>query len=236
MKYIIISIDDNRAAYKDAIRSHLSFDELPFSATKGVSVGILGELRKRNLRPSRGWIPKVGEAGCWCSHYDAWQLASTLIEPLIVFEDDAILVDGFEDKLLDLMVELPPSWDYMSLWVPDNQHQDFNYNIFWDANGMPKAMFGTLSNDTSIFNYSDKLATVYQGYGMVATMYSPSGAAKLLSSVHRYGLYAPVDCFVSIECHANRIDGFAPKPWHQIINYDWSQKTTIHDTENIDAI
>lgn len=236
MKFNIVSINDDRKVYKDAIRATLGLEEIHIPSVAGYKVDIAAEMASRGLRSTDEWHAKIGEAGCWLSHFDRWRAVADMDEPLIVFEDDAIVLDNFESDLLEWKSELPSDWDYVSLWVPDNQRQDFNYNAFYDNRGIP-TIVGRLSNQDSKFNFgSEHWARVYQGYGMVATMYSPSGGARLVERAREMGWNSPVDCFISLEAHAGRLNGFAPKPWIELVGYDWSQQTTIHTTGKMNAV
>ena len=58
---------------------------------------------------STGGAETDGQAGCWLSHYLAWQVARYAIgnaPGVMVFEDDAVLVDDFPDALGGLVQEL----------------------------------------------------------------------------------------------------------------------------------
>ncbi len=77
------------------------------------------------------------------------------------------------------------------------------------------------------------MARAYQGYCCVATLYSPSGARRLLEIAGEKGMYTPVDCFLFQEAHGkNAVRAYAPTPDAQrIVDIDWNTPTTIHGTD-----
>lgn len=59
---------------------------------------------------------KRGECGCTDSHIRVWKDIVAKGHPwALVFEDDARLVEGFKEKLDEIMSELPGDWDYLNL-------------------------------------------------------------------------------------------------------------------------
>jgi GR25 family glycosyltransferase involved in LPS biosynthesis len=234
VKYNIISLNDDRKVYKDYIRANTSLEEIYVPAVDGRSVDIREELNKRDLFTT-GWLPKQGEAGVWLSNYDNWLAASEMDEPLIVFEDDAIIEKEFDDKLNALIEELTVPWDYVALWVPENQIQDYVYNIYFDPKGDPVRIGDNLPYALSHFKNTRRTARVYQGYGMVSLMYSPEGGKRLLDLAHERGMYTPVDCFVYQQAHMGNVKGFAPTPiFANIVRYDWKAPSHVQQTERID--
>lgn len=232
LKYNIISINDDRAEYKKRIRERVGHDEVHIPATDASKVDLGEELDKRGLKITYEGMFRRGEIGVWLSNYDCWKWAYDNDEDLIVFEDDAIPERDFDEKLQLLYSELPPDWDFLTLWIPPNQLIDYVYDVEFDDEGQPTHVGPNLNSITSRFNFgSIRLARVYNGYGNVAQLYSPKGAGKFIRRVEEAGIYTPVDCFVYQEAHAGRAFGYAPKPNRaKLVNYDWAP-TTIHETE-----
>lgn len=230
MKYTIISLNDDRLKYKTHIRDTVKgCDEIFIPATNGREVNLDDELAKRGLHiPHRG-IFSVGEVGIWLSVWDCWQWCVNNKENLIVFEDDAIPRHYFDEAVHKFLLDIPDGWDYLCLWVPDNQKQDYWYNVTYDDEGLP-TINGT--RNKSLFDFGgDYLAKAYNGYGNVATMFSPRGAEHLMNIARQAGLYTPVDCFLYQEAHAGRCEGYSPQPAHAtVVDYDWPE-TTVHTTE-----
>ena len=237
MKYTIISIDDTRAAYKENLRSVLSnHEEVIIPATDARVVDINEELAKRSLYlPSGADVRRRGELGVWCSTFDCWKWAVDNDEPLLVFEDDAIATTDFNDLLSAFVSEIPHDYDFLSLWVPPNQYLDFVYDSTYTPEGEMLINGPNKNSITSQYNYGAiRTCLAYQGYGNVAMLYSPKGAANLIELAYERGITEPLDCFIFLRAHLRRIDGYAPKPnWAKAVDYDWPE-TTIHTTERFE--
>lgn len=231
-QFTIVSINDDRAAYKDKIRRNVPFEEVELPAVNGHTVDLSEEFRKRDLRIT-GWEPSAGEAGVWLSMFDRWTYAAQLDEPLIVFEDDAVVGTQFADKFYLYTNQMPREWDFSALWVPGNQTQDYCYNVTGYADNGKPYVDGFREYRDSLFKYSRRVAHVYQGYGMVAVMYAPIGAEKLVQLAREKGAHMPVDCFLYHEAHVGPLDGYAPTPLFPMVSYDWSAPTTVHDIEKV---
>lgn len=237
MKYNIISINDNRKYYKDQIRKYVDLQEEVVASVEGACLNRDGKLEQHmndlGLWFNSKWPLSVGEIGVWASNFLRWEKVSQMNEPLVVFEDDAVIKSDFNPKLIYIYEQLPDDWDFVSLWVPDNQRIDYRYNLRYNADGDPE-IFGTRPvGFPSAFDYgAADVARVYQGYGMVATMYSPAGGKKLVELAKQYGLRTPVDCFLMQEAHKGALNGYAPKPDKVFVDYDWPE-TQIHNTEFI---
>lgn len=233
MKYNIISIDDSRQEYKDRIREIVNLDEVSIPAIDGREVDLHAELEKRGLRLF-DWNPTKGELGVWLSTFDCWQWAAEN-EDLIVFEDDAIPTGDFNYHLADFVSELPEGWDFLSLWVPENQYHDYLYVVKYDSGGQWIKVADDTNAAMSRYNYGAiRLAKVYQGYGNVATLYSKDGAQRLIDAARDLGLRAPIDCWIMDRAHTDVVQGFAPKPmWAKAVYYDWAAETTVHNTERL---
>lgn len=234
MKYTILTINDDRKAYKDKIRQYAGFDEIELPAFNAYEEDPVQGIKDRGLEWKPNWSnAKRGELGVWLSNYDRWAYVDHLGEPLIVFEDDAVIGQDFPWRFDALYQELPDDWDFVALWVPDNQRQDYLYNNVYDECGTPRTN-GFLTPDESIFRIPGKsyAALVYQGYGMVSLMYSPNGGRKLVDLAHSQGIDGPVDCWLYAEAHKGNLNGYAPKPEHaEIVTYDWQAVSHVQLTE-----
>jgi GR25 family glycosyltransferase involved in LPS biosynthesis len=236
VKYNIISLNDERLAYKENIRANTEFEEMHHPAVDGRVVDLPTEYSKRGLFPT-GWTPKLGEAGVWLSNFDRWEYAATLDEPFVVFEDDAIIGPDFDTNVSVLLEYLPDDWDFCALWVPENQRLDYFYDVEFNEIGDPVHRGPNLSNQRSVFRYGNAnvVALVYQGYGMVSLMYSPVGAAKLVDLARETGVSTPVDCWIYQQAHLGRLNGYAPHPYApKIVDYDWRAETHIQNTEKVE--
>jgi GR25 family glycosyltransferase involved in LPS biosynthesis len=240
VKYTIMHIDDSRIEKRNHIRNVLFFyDEVTdIEFVNGADAEQVKRMRERypNFTGRDVWNPKTGEAGVWYSQMQCWRYAAENEVHLIVFEDDAIPDPKFESLWRALLTELPADYDFLSIFVPNNQTDDYFAVTFYDETGHPIASAGA-NAEMSGFNFSENLATVYQGYSCVATMFSPKGGRKLLELADHYGMYTPVDCFLFLQAHAGRLDGYAPKPdwlYPRMVTIDWSAPTTVQHTDRID--
>lgn len=231
MKYNIISITDERKAYKDAIRRYTKLEEYRIASMDARAVDPIEELNALGLTV-HDWHPLLGELGAWLSHFLCWKFVSVMSEPLIVFEDDAIINNAFDDILGSYMSELPPGWDFMSLWAPDDQQQDYRYDVVYDDDGIANVR-GWINGPSRFDIGKTWISRAYQGYGLVGTVYSPEGGSRLVERAKQRGVCTPVDCFIFQESHTERVKGYAPKPLRNIVFYDWKAPTTVHNTEKV---
>lgn len=211
MKYGIISVSDVRAKQKAAIRDKmysLGVKEVPINGVDGMK------------NPPIEWLdPKVaphmraGEWGVWASNLDAWNTYSEEGD-LILFEDDAIPLDKFH---MDWEEYLPNDYDFVAIWVPENQYIDITYGDFYINNPY--------------------FAKAYNGYGGVAICYSFAGMQKLLKIVREEGIYQPLDLLLYEYSKKGKLNGYSLKPSQQIVGYDWENDVTqIHDTPRLKDI
>lgn len=233
MKYNIISINNDRAEYKKNIRINaIGFKEVKMVSIDG-SAGSIDQLIKAYGLKWTDWKPSFGEVGIWLSNYIRWHAVSTTNEPLIVFEDDAIIHESFVNDCTDLLSQLPDDWDFVALWVPDNQRIDYRYNLEYNKDGEPQIYGMRPEGLPSYFDCgAQDVARVYQGYGMVATLYSPQGGRKLIDLARKNGIYTPVDCFLMQQAHKGALNGYAPKPDKVFVDYDYPE-TQIHNTDKV---
>jgi hypothetical protein len=236
LKYTIISLNDDRKFYKDLIRERVKYEEVEMAAVDGRRIELLPEVRKRGLDVVGWGNAKLGEIGVWLSNFDRWELAAGMDEPLIVFEDDAMPSPAFNIYMEELMQDVPDDWDFVSLWIPDNQKRDFYYDIDFDEQG--RHIWTTRpwrTDENSVYRLGDsrRVAVAYQGYGMVSLMYSPQGAAKLVDLARETGLTGPVDCWIFEQVHRGKVRGYACHPqFSHVVRYDnWEGTSHVQQTE-----
>lgn len=114
--------------------------------------------RERLRGPGRGL--KGAQLGCYASHYLLWEECVALGEPLVVVEDDAILLDNFP-AFLQHARELAGLWPLV--WLHDNDKPGRD----------PSLIVGRIGP----FELHKKLKTHYR---TVAYLISPQGARDLL--------------------------------------------------------
>ena len=223
MNYTIVTIDDSRAANKEKIRSIV-----PLPEVTDIQFCDARKEYPQVLEYTTPWSLTRGEVGIWHSHYNCWKWAAEN-GPLLVFEDDAILDQDFMDHFNHVVDKLPDDWDFLSLWVPPEQEQDFMYNVTFDEEGYPHANGTFYEVGASVFWIgSATIAKVYQGYSFVTTLYSQEGARKVAALAEQKGMYTTADCFLFLEAHAGRLNGYAPTPMYtRFVHHDWDQHPTL---------
>lgn len=239
MKYAIVSIDDARKDKKDAIRramhNHEEVTDIPF--INGANERQLNRARERwpDVEP-QGWtFSSAGELGVWYSQLNCWYWAAQNGD-LLIYEDDAIVATDFDDRMTPILANLPSDWDFLSVFVPDNQLQDFRYRIVYDENGAPKTVVHP-QDERYVYDIgNDYVTRVYQGYSCVANMVSQNGAKKLLERLKARRMYSCVDCFMYMEAHQGNLNGYAhhpeaPRP----VTYDWNAPSIIRGHTDGDA-
>lgn len=217
------------------IRKRVKVDEVHIPAVNAYEVDVAEELAKRDLFIAYPGMFSTGEIGVWLSNFDCWQWTVDNNEELIVFEDDAIPNINFQPRFHELHSELPPDWDFLTLWVPENQLIDYVYDVVYNEEGHPEHVGPNKNSITSVFNFGAiRLARVYNGYGNVAQCYSPKGARFFIDRVRSTGIYTPVDCYLYQEAHAGRCNGYGPKPNRaKLVGYDWKAETTVHGEDRV---
>lgn len=227
MKYIILSINDDRIGYKENIRAALGPEnEIPFEAVNGSDPDqverTMAEFEniffdgQKPLFYDWEYKPKKGEVGVWLSNLKAWKLISQMNEPVLVLEDDAIPRANCLE-LIDFMIEqMPKNWHFAPVFTPH------------DCIFIPHAL------SWLDMEHSEVIARVYQTYCHVAVMYTPDGARRLLDYAAGAGLRTPVDIFTMQAGQMMLLNGYAFQHHdHLPFTYDWSAETTIHKTEHI---
>ena len=127
-----------------------------------------------------------GERGCCASHIRCWQMCVRRRKPLIVLEDDAVLLPAFAETLARAMRELPRGRTD-ALWLCSK------------ARGKPQRVGapGTVLMAPEF---------VWTTVGYVLW---PAGARKLLKL---RPVNAPVDNFIAVHLRAGRLGGFSVRP------------------------
>ena len=213
--FTVVSIDESRAESRRAIRERMSFvsEVTGIDFVDGRDAAKLGSYL-RGYGETSGDLYE-GELGVWFSQMNCWRyLAGSDLDALIVLEDDAVVDMAIERALGTFMGNVPADWDFISLHVPEDQKQDYFYARTFRDDGtwyLADPRGHTLeSSPHHIGNLI--MATAYQGYSIVAMVYSAAGARKLLRLAGA-AIRDPVDCFIFREHHRGILRGYAPKPY-----------------------
>lgn len=224
-KYGIISVDDSRLPQKQWIEEVMHpWERLEFQSVDGSDTEQRREAMQKHGLTLGTWLPKAGELGIWLSHLNVWEAIAAQESDVAIFEDDAIPTADFKDLFYKFYEELPPDWDFMALYIPDNQFGNYNFLIVHGGQ--------IVIGDFFVQPGAQYISRAYQTYSCVATLYSPRGAGKLLSLCRERGLDTPIDCLLYEMVHFHKAFGFAPLPNQpRIVNYDWEKPSTINSPE-----
>ena len=214
--YTIISVDESRADTKEDLRKQMWLPEVTdIEFVDARPEGVIDQTVEDNRLKITGNKFHCGELGVWFSQINCWKwLANSDLDGLIVLEDDAVVLPDAEYIFNAIVSLLPENWDFVVLRVPDDQLNDYYYNrtFFPDGGWRMNSLTRFTKTQSPHYLGNDLLATAYQGYSCVATLYSREGAKKLLDLVDEHGLYTPVDCFLFLENNKKALRGFAPLP------------------------
>lgn len=175
--YTIVSINDNRINNKDNIRSVLkNNEEISLDFLNATNVLELDKFLKLNKDFYISWDSfKLGEIGCFGSHYLVWNsLLNSKYENILVLEDDAFLDKDFTTVLSKLYAQLPKDFDFFSVYVDENQSDRYNKTM-------------AISKDIS---------SAYQDWSTLGYIVSRSGAKKAVDYIKKHGMNEPVDWFI----------------------------------------
>jgi GR25 family glycosyltransferase involved in LPS biosynthesis len=138
--------------------------------------------KKINIRISplghfgTGWKP--GELGIWASNWTAWKnFLKSNYDFIILMEDDIVLNNNFNEKLIEYISELPDDWDIFTAYIPDSGNSRYEKR----------------KNDLLIGK--ENICKVYQSWSCLCYVVSKSGAKKLLKEVQRR-VKSPLDHYL----------------------------------------
>ena len=128
------------------------------------------------------------EIGCFLSHKKAWSRCVESNRPTLVFEDDFVLNDNFDDAL-DIALNKYTSWDILRLQgIADSDYTE-------------KAGFG---KNKVVINHSDPV-------GATAYMVTPNSARILLQKSRQ--IFEPLDHFLEHkQFHGLQVYALIPYP------------------------
>lgn len=152
---------------------------------------------KKCLWLTSGKMPTRGGMGCYASHYMLWVKCLESNGPIIILEDDCIILDTFKNHL-NSIGELVNKYGFIRLQDP---------------------IRGRMYPVINEVGYSISLMEDNFG-GTVGYAISPSAAAKLIK--HRWSL--PVDCFIGLSyLHGMKSFVFYPA----LVAPDYASPTTV---------
>lgn len=114
----------------------------------------------------KGASMTLGQLGCFASHYLLWQKCIELNQPIIVMEDDAILLDNFSSTI-DFLNSL-----------------ENNYEFLWLCCSYNPSKSKLINSHT---NFNLEVHRYFKGWSNTAAYYlTPKSAQKLLDYCHEW--------------------------------------------------
>lgn len=200
MKYSIMHVNDRSKDKMDHNKKILSdfeyIDEIEyFNGNLGNARDVLNHIGINcdvwNPYDGRLFAALPGEYGVWVSTINVWEyIVKNKIEKFLILEDDISLQNDFVNNLEKCVNDLPKDFDFLSLYYFIEQNDD--------------------SDDTEIGSSNIKRSYNQYSAGQ-ATLYSFSGAKKLLKLIKRKGLEYTTDCFIFKQSQLGLVQGYSIK-------------------------
>lgn len=235
-EYAIVSINDDRAHYKNALRDKIG----SIKQARGISFidgrsANIGALQYRYKIDDIWHTAKVGEIGVWFSFLNVCSYAKRHNKTILVFEDDAIITsDNFNDDLHRLLGQVPDDADAFSVLVPENQRA--TAHLEWISKDMGLAIKHTDVAPPYRVEGAHEICRAYQGYSFVSMVYTPKGAAEILRRVQITGMYTPADCWLFEQNDQGHLNVYTPTPHAAtLVSVDWENQapTTVHNSDRV---
>jgi len=168
----------------NAVRDEFQGAGLRFERMPAVDGRMLApDEMKANVTALGRHLLTPGMIGCFLSHRRCWAECAASGEPLMVFEDDAVLMPEFRSRLAAALNDLPVDWDVLLLGAFGCVHPSGVYGPY----GIFK-LFGWVGGGTRKTRKlpgDGGLHVPWRPYGTHAYLLSPSGARKLLETCPR---------------------------------------------------
>jgi hypothetical protein len=226
VKYTIISVDDSRAENKNLIRSRLDWEEVELDFVDGRIPRRLKQAKQKWHDVDTPGPFKAGEFGVFYSVLTCLEYGSEN-GGILYFEDDAVPVLDFQQRLEYYLNEIPLPFDVFALWSPANQVGDYTSVSRFNDVGEPQYGQGSMN---SIFEIGkENVSLLWQGYGNVSMCFTEMGCKRLLEYIKARAFFSPIDCLICIAVHGGYLKGYSLKPHVPVlIDYNWNTPTTVH--------
>lgn len=222
MKYTIIHVNDRAIDNINNNKNILSIFEYVndiefFNGNEGNAWDVLNhkQIKQDVWSPydGRTMSPLPGELGIWVSTINIWEyIVKNKIDKMLVLEDDVVLQDDFILNLHSFMADLPDTFDFLSLYYFNEQNE-----------AAPELSIG-----------SEKIQKSHKQYSAgQATIYTYSGAKKLLKCVARKGIEYTTDCFIFRQSLEGLVDGYSILTKNDtFLQHDHKNIKSLIDPEN----
>jgi FkbM family methyltransferase len=212
--YAIVSIDDTRKRNKDQIKDVLGQDRmLEIESLNANNQESLTKFLSFNKDFNFSWHGfKLGEIGCFGSHYNIWRyLVESDLESILVFEDDAWIVEDFELDLSNALKLVPKDYDVFSVFVHRNQYPRF------------------VEKDHHL---NELVSKSYQDWSTLCYVVSKKGAQRMLDFVKENGFGEPADWFIFRNAQRGNFDVYTMNPTAKcpVSIRDEANKSTVQNT------
>ena len=216
MKYTIVSIDNTREDYKVNINIALqSWSNINVSSVNGNFDEEIRAALIAHGKPKINYYAKVGQLGRWLSFLN--NLDAVNDGPLFIVEDDAVLAEGFVDRVNLLLVDVPPDADFFSLFIPRNRPAE----VFINGSINP------------MYDIGHKVITkAHQPYGGVAMFLYPGMKEKIKISIRDNGIQGQFDDEIYRMSRDGYLNGYSVVP--NMIDLAWiigGIPSTVHETK-----
>jgi GR25 family glycosyltransferase involved in LPS biosynthesis len=190
LPYQVISISNDRKS-KDIHDRLNPWDCLTIHTVNGYSEeGRSAFAKASNVTFIEPWI-RPGEFGCYASHYMFWKfVVEHNLPAAMVFEDDAVLLERFTERVALGLREVPEDYDVFSVFVHPNQFSRYN-----------------TSHAVNLV-----VAKAYQDWSTLCYVVSQKGARKLIELSDKHGITDPVDWFMFRNGHRGIFDVYTFRP------------------------
>lgn len=214
MRYTIFQVDNTRDYYVKDMLSELNLWNWERVQTECVDGRIPEQLEAAQKKHpytvypnhTMGW-PRFGHLGIWYTVLNALEHA-----PIVTFEDDAILMEGwFGVEFNKRIAELPDDADFFALFIPRDSDQKYQ----------PRHDYG-----------GTKTCKVYQPYGGVSMYYTEQGAKKIKKLLERDGLVHQYDNVLMNYAWHGELNGYTSKPaYPDLVRITGNELSIVQETE-----
>ena len=177
-KVYVINLQDRPDRWQK-INKNFSNTSLELTRWEAVNGKELSEDKiERIATPTCQKICSPAMIGCWMSHFSIWNnIVKNEEDNVLILEDDAYPVDGFDQKLKAYWSEIPKDWDvvYLGCSGSCDKSKFFNYILYFISGKKNKLVYKNKKLQKHVIRPSFPLAAH-------AYMISLKGARKMINN------------------------------------------------------